>query len=66
MKKRESSKIQSQEMANDIKRCKDVSEVWLQGGKARNCMFNKYFIFVYLQEYYLSFSPVYRFSTGRQ
>jgi hypothetical protein len=21
-------------MANDIKRCKDVSEAWLQGGKA--------------------------------
>jgi hypothetical protein len=34
MKKRESNKIQSPEMVNDIKRCKDVSEAWLQGGKA--------------------------------
>ena len=34
MKKRVSSKIQSPEMINDIKRCKDVSEAWLQGGKA--------------------------------
>jgi len=34
MKKRESGKIQSPEMVKDIERCKDISEAWLQGGKA--------------------------------
>jgi hypothetical protein len=34
MKKRGNGKIQSLEMTNDIERCKDISEAWLQGGKA--------------------------------
>jgi hypothetical protein len=34
MKKRASNKIQTPEMEKDIERTKDISEAWLQGGKA--------------------------------
>jgi len=34
VKKRASKKIQTPEMKRDIERTKDISEAWLQGGKA--------------------------------
>ena len=34
MKKRNDSKIQTPEMKKDIERSRDISEAWLQGGKA--------------------------------
>jgi hypothetical protein len=34
MKKRASNKIQTPEMEKDIERTKDISDAWLQGGKA--------------------------------
>ncbi|MCX6664184.1 MAG: hypothetical protein NTZ75_08055 [Euryarchaeota archaeon] len=34
MKKRASNKIQTPQMEKDIERTKDISEAWLQGGKA--------------------------------
>jgi hypothetical protein len=34
MKKRASNKIQTSEMEKDIERTKDISDAWLQGGKA--------------------------------
>jgi hypothetical protein len=34
MKKRTNNKIQTLEMEKDIERTKDISEAWLEGGKA--------------------------------
>ena len=34
MKKRADNKIQTPQMEKDIERTKDISEAWLQGGKA--------------------------------